>query len=301
VCLAVAAILWFLNALNKEYIVELTYPVKYSDLPGGKTLVSELPRELFLEVKAHGFALLRHKIATSFLPIVFNVNSDVLRNQDVVERVVSANEIKERVSSQFNSDIQLLHVRPESIHFRFSRLKRKKVPVKADVHYTLRHQHVLKKEIAVNPDSVVMEGPAPLVDTLRVVRTRPLVLENLARSVSREVGLVEIHGLRPSLDKVRVDVEVEQTTEAARSVTVVTRNVPPHLRLRLFPPTVEVTYSVGLSRYDQARDASFLLSVDYRQVADSPDMLPVKVEKAPSFITNLSISPKQVEYLIEQK
>lgn len=75
VCVIIATVLWFLNALNKEYTTENTYPIKYMDLPKGKLLVSEPPKEMTLAIKAHGFALLRYSISTSFLPIVLNVNS----------------------------------------------------------------------------------------------------------------------------------------------------------------------------------------------------------------------------------
>ncbi len=73
VCVIIATVLWFLNALNKEYTTEITYPIKYTELPKGKLLVSEPPKEMTLAIKAHGFALLRYSISTSFLPIVLNV------------------------------------------------------------------------------------------------------------------------------------------------------------------------------------------------------------------------------------
>lgn len=75
ICVIIATVLWFLNALNKEYTTEITYPIKYTDFPKGKLLVSEPPKEMTLAIKAHGFALLRYSISTSFLPIVLNVNS----------------------------------------------------------------------------------------------------------------------------------------------------------------------------------------------------------------------------------
>jgi hypothetical protein len=301
ICLAVAATLWFLNALNKEYTTELTYPVKYGDLPAGKILVSDVPREITLEVRARGFALLRHRLATSFLPIVFNIHGDVLRGRDLLERNIEADEIRERVSAQFNSDIQILRVKPEEIRFQFSRLSTRKVPVIPDVSYTLRPQHILKREITVTPDSVTVEGPPAITDTLRALRARPLSLENLARSVTRGVSLVEIPGARPTISEVKISIEVEQSTEAKRVIPIIARNLPGNLTLRLFPPVAEITYNVGLSRYDNVLDSQFLLSVDYRQVSGTPDRLVVRVEKSPPFIDNLIVTPGQVEYLIEQK
>ena len=33
ICVIIATVLWFLNALNKEYTTEITYPIKYTELP----------------------------------------------------------------------------------------------------------------------------------------------------------------------------------------------------------------------------------------------------------------------------
>lgn len=36
ICVVIASILWFLNTLSKDYLTEITYPVKYTNFPGGK-------------------------------------------------------------------------------------------------------------------------------------------------------------------------------------------------------------------------------------------------------------------------
>jgi hypothetical protein len=301
-CLAVAAALWFLNALNKEYVTEITYPVRYGDLPRGKMLVSDMPREITLEIKAHGFALLRHKLSTSLLPVVFNVNSDLLQKSDILEKQVNTAEIKERIAAQFNSDVQLLHVKPESIFFKFSRLERKKIPVVATgARYSLHQQYILKSAPVVIPDSVIAEGPASVIDTLRAAHLASVHFPHLARSVARDISLVEIPGVQLTPDEARLEIEVERHTGGKKNIPVVTRGLPADLYLRLFPSSVEVTYNVGLSRYEQVLDSRFVLSVDYREAAGAPGTLEVKVEQSPDFIDNLTLSPDRVEYLVEQK
>ena len=299
ICL-LAAILWFLNALNKEYATEVAYPVKYGDIPKGKVLISEMPREIVLEIKAHGFALLRHKLSTSFLPVVLNVHSELLQKDDVMEKEVNMAEIKERVSAQFHSDIQILRVKPESIHLKFARLASKKVPVVHHARYSLRSQYILEEGITVTPDSVLVEGPAAIVDTLRAAHLLPQTLNDLHKSVARDVPLANIPGARPLVEDARVSIKVERSTEGKRNLPVSARSLPPNSSIRVFPATVEVTYHVGLSRYDQVRDSDFLLTVDYLQASRSSGALEVKVEKAPAFISNLIISPERVEFLVEQ-
>ena len=139
VCVIIATVLWFLNALNKEYTTEISYPIKYTELPKGKLLVSEPPKEMTLTIKAHGFALLRYSISTSFLPIVLNVNS-LLDKKDLLEYTINTSEIKDRITTQLNTDIQLISIKPESITFKFSRFESKRVPV-IPVSYTHLRAH----------------------------------------------------------------------------------------------------------------------------------------------------------------
>lgn len=300
ICVIIATILWFLNALNKEYTTEITYPVKYTDFPKGKLLVSEPPKEMTLTIKAHGFALLRYSISTSFLPIVLNVNS-LIDRQDVLEYNVVTSELKDRIGTQLNSDIQLSSIKPEIITFKFSRFESKKVPVTPRVDYTLKRQYMLKNDISVTPDSVDISGPASILDTLQTVYTTPIKLKELSKDVTKTVSFEEIYGTQFNENDAKVKIEVERFTESKKTVPLVVKNLPDSLLIRLFPPSIDVTFDVGLSRYEVISDTSFSFSVDYEQIKDNPAALNIILEKQPGHIKDLIFTPETVEYLIEKK
>lgn len=302
ICVVIATILWFFNALNKDYTVEIPYPVKYINLPGGKHLVGKLPNEITLEVSAKGFALLGHKISTSFLPITFNVNTysnHLLEKDNVFEYTLKTNDIKDRIGSQLSSKIKLLNISPEIIHFRFAPSVYKKIAVRPQVEYSLQRQYILNKITSV-PDSVTVSGPSVIVDTLQAVPTEKIKLENLRKNVSKEADLKEIYGCQMSPDQVKVDVWVEQYTEAKKTLPVEVLNVPDSLTLRLFPDHVNITYNVGLSLYDKISNTDFRFTVDYRQTEKS-SYLEVKADRLPEYIKDLTFSPQKVEYILEKK
>lgn len=300
VCLVIATILWFLNTLNKEYITELTYPIRYSDLPKGKLLVSEPPKNMTLEIKAHGFALLRYSIGTSFLPIVVNVNS-LLDRKDLLEYTINTADIKERISTQLNSDIKLLSIKPETITFKFSKFESKKVPVIPQVNYSLKRQYMLKNDISVTPDYVEISGPASILDTLKGVYTSPIKLKDLSKDVTKNVSFAEIPGTQISESDAKVKVEVERFTESKKKATIKVNNLPDSLLIRLFPQNIDFTFDIGLSRYESVSDTSFSFSVDYEQIATNPAALRINVDKQPPHIKSLVLMPESVEYLIEKK
>lgn len=302
ICVVIATILWFLNALNKDYSAVISYPVKYVNLPQGKHLISDLPSTLSLEVRAKGFALLGHRISTSFLPITFNVNTysnHLLEKDEVFEYTLNTNEIKDKIGNQLNTEIKLLDITPATIEFKFAQSVEKKVAVRPVVNYTLKRQYILN-QITATPDSVLVSGPATIIDTLRYISTKSLRLKDLGKSVTKEVELTPPRGCTVDDATVKLDLQVEQFTETKKTIRLQARHVPGSFYLRLFPDNVNITYDVGLSNYEKITNQDFEFYVDYDQTQSS-SYLDVKVGKTPAFIKNLVFSPQKVEYIIERK
>lgn len=302
ICVVIATILWFLNALNKEYSAVISYPVKYVNLPQGKHLISDLPSTLSLEVRAKGFALLGHRISTSFLPITFNVNTysnHLLEKDEVFEYTLNTNEIKDKISNQLNTEIKLQDITPSSIEFKFARSVEKKVAVRPVVNYTIKRQYILN-QITATPDSVLVSGPSTIIDTLQYVSTQSLRLKDLGKNVTKEVELTPPKGCTVDDATVKLDLQVEQFTEAKKTIQLQARHVPASFYLRLFPDNVSITYDVGLSNYEKISNQDFEFYVDFNQTK-SASFLDVKVGKTSANIKNLVYSPQKVEYIIERK
>lgn len=303
ICVVIASILWFLNALSKDYQTEITYPVKYTNFPAGKYPVAELPSQIQLSVKAKGFALLGHSIRTSFLPITFNIgsycNHALSDKAGIQEFILNTNDIKDKISSQLNTEIHLQSVTPEEIVLKFAQAERKKVAIHPVVDYTLKRQYIID-QITVDPDSIWIEGPASTLDTLHSLSTAPIYLKNISKNTTRTVELTALPYCTPQKTSAEVSIQVEQFTEARKTIPVTTRHVPNTLTLRLFPDNVNISYEIGLSKYDKITANDFVFAVDYPKNTDVTH-LEVKVVKAPDYIKNLSYTPQKVEYILEKK
>lgn len=303
ICVIIAAILWFLNALNKEYTSEISYPVRYTDLPKGKYLVSELPSDITLEVKAKGFTLVGYRISTSFLPINLDINSYsnyMLEKDNILEYTLKLSTIKDRINNQLNSDIKLLNIKPEEIYFKFSHAVTKMIPVKPIVDYSLKKQYILKDEITAVPDSILVSGPASMMDTLSYIPTEIWKAGEISKNLSRTIDLDFPPNFSAEEKSVKINIELERFTEAKRNIPISVWNLPDSLNIKLFPNTVDISYEIGLSRYDKVTDKDFEFIVNYSQTPNS-SYLPVEIVKIPSFIKNLSYTPQKVEYILEKK
>ena len=161
--------------------------------------------------------------------------------------------------------------------------------------YTLKRQYIVN-QITVAPDSTWIEGPVNILDTLHGIPTEPIKLKNISKNITRTAELVALPYCTPQETAVEVDIQVEQFTEARKIIPITPLHVPDSLTLRLFPDNVNISYEIGLSKYDKITASDFIFSVDYPKNADAT-YLEVKVVKAPDYIKNLSYTPQKVEYL----
>jgi len=71
-CIAIALVLWFLNALENRYQTDINHPVRFINLPDDYVLLSPLPRKLALEVEGLGFSILKHNWNLSKDPLIID-------------------------------------------------------------------------------------------------------------------------------------------------------------------------------------------------------------------------------------
>lgn len=303
ICVAIASVLWFLNALNKEYTTKISYPVKYTDFPRGKFLVSDPPQHISLEVRANGFTLLAYRLQTSFRPIVVNINSYSkysLDNNNVLNYSLNLNDTRDKIGSQLHSGIKLLSIIPGKVDLTFSPAVSRKIAVYPVVHYTLKKQYILTEGIHCTPDSILVSGPAQIMDTLKYIYTDPWDAGEIKKTRTQTVALRPHPGIQFNNTDIRIEMEPERYTEVSRSIPVEVLNLPDSLEIKLFPGTVEITYEIGLSKYDAVKDSDFAFTVDYKDVYDDT-YLPVQVTRSPKYIKDLRYTPQRVEFILEKK
>ena len=79
-----------------------------------------------------------------------------------------------------------------------------------------------------------------------------------------------------------------------------TENVPEGRILKTFPAMVDVTFKVGSSLYNDIRPDEFQLVVDYASIAQDDSRCKVMLRRMPRGISSVTVSPQEVEYLIER-
>lgn len=300
ICLLIASSLWFLNALSKDYTATVYYPVKYTNPPKKLLLVNQPPERLELNVEAHGFTLLRHKLNIAFSPIVLNLSS-LIKNLPSGNGTytVSTRNLVDKISDQISKEINVINVHPEYLEFQFDSLISKMVPVKPHVQTVFMPRYNLKSPVATIPGMVKVTGPSNIIDTLEFVLTRFKTFSKIEHSFEKNIDLIVPENLSVSPDHVLIKVEVDTYTEKELTIPLKVRNQPENSFVKLFPSEIKIIISVGLSEFDKIGPADFEASVDFATASKESETLKVIIDKQPELNQVIRFVPERVEYLIE--
>ncbi len=302
--LTVSVILWLIIALGKQYNDTISFPVNYKNFPESKVLIDDLPDNLTLNVNADGFTLLRFRLSSRFTPISFSVNSfqmNRLPGPDSSSFYIETRLARDHITSQLSNEITLNRISPDTLVFRFSEVKSRKVPVIAAFRYQLDKQLILRNSLAFDPDSVVASGPDFILDTLTAVYTDDSDVGKISRSTSRNVDLKSIRFVYFRESEVNVGFDIEQFTEKTMNIPVEIANLPKRLHMQAFPRYIQLTCQVGLSNYEKLEPSHFRAHIDYNEIAAAQgSKLKVVISKQPAFVQAVRFNPKTVEYIIEK-
>lgn len=300
VCLIIATSLWFLDALSKDYSTTLSYPVKYVNPPKNLFLANTPPSKIDLRVRAHGFTLLRHKLALSFSPLLLDLTSFSHSIDSTATLIqVSGENLMRRIGSQISNEISIADVSPRMITLQFDSLETKKVQVQPRVNLNFKPQFYLNGEITVSPDSILISGPAALLDTTNVLYTENKTFNDLETSIFQSVRIYHPSRVNLEPSRVTLHIPVEKFTEKKITVPLQIINSAENVQIKLFPPQVTVSFMVGLSNYDNVTANDFTAHVDMSQAIPERETLEVYVESKTEYIQSIKASPAFVEYLIE--
>src|SRR5690554_2784233 len=300
VCLLIATTLWFLDALSKDYTTTMTYNVKYVNPPRNLFLANTPPPKIDLRVQAHGFTLMRHKLAFSFSPLLLDLTAlsqSIDSTQYTVQ--VTSEKIIRRIDHQISKEISITEVTPRNIILQFDTLHSKIVPVKPMVTLNFKPQFNLNDTVQADPVSVEIAGPAGLIDTITSLQTLPVTFNDLETSVRQSIRILHPDHTSIYPDRVSLNVPVERFTEKKVTLPVQIINMPEDANIKLFPAQVNIAFMVGLSNYDNVSSTDFTAWVDFEQISSQQETLEVQVEAKPEFIQLIKVSPASVEYLIE--
>lgn len=299
-----SSIFWVSININKRYIENIEYPVKFENFPSNRLQVGDLPEHLTITVEASGFVILKHKIWSTVDPINFNVSDCYLyplSRKDTSKLFALTKNEGNQVAAQLANDIRIMDISPDTILFNFEVLRIKKVPVIGDVDITCERQFMLAGKIHFKPDSLYVSGPSSVIDTLTAAYTEHIVIKNANEPINRNITVKKIPGTDSEKRKLRLIADIDKFTETKLSIPITPINVPDSLILKTFPKKVALSYLVPFKHFEKISPSNFLVTADYNKIDGNSEKLKVNLEKEPLYIKTLGWEPKYIDYIIEKR
>lgn len=297
--LLLSLLIWHIEKLRQSYTVLARLNVTCTDVPSGYTTPTVIDRALQVGLQATGFTLLRMSLGKR--PAA-EVNVGQLRRV-VIDGQAWAFYLPHRLTLEQTSlpeDVKLLSVETDTVMIPLYTVKRKRLPVVLRDAVTLAPQHVYAGAILIEPDSVELVATNDVVDTIQALYTEPQAPEELADSTLRTMRLVLPPIARATNSEVTVLYPVEPFTEKRVNVPVEGVHCPKGYRCKLFPPKVEVTFTVGLSKFERAVPSAFKVVADFDGVEPGGRRTCVRLDltQQPNYARNAHLTPAFAEYLL---
>ncbi len=301
--LLLSALLWFINALNKEYTTEIIIPVEFINSPENNLLAEDGAKQIKVKITALGYRVINYK--TRFIvPILINLKQYPPKKiEDNLSRrfFIKTQMLKDEISALIGRDLEIKSIGPDSLIFSMDQVITKKLPVRKNFELICKKQFILKNEVRLIPDSIIVKGVKSMLDTVNSVYTIYDKYTGLDDLYTFDIDLLKIKGTEFSVKSVTCIADVEEYSEITYELPIEVINLPVEQQIKIFPTNAKISFNVGFSRYQSIFSKQFSLVVDYKEAANSKiSMLKVNLARSPDNISSVRIYPKSVDYIIEK-
>ena len=296
--LVLASTFWFVHGLDKERETNIVIPVRYVGIPINVAITNSPPSEISLNIKDKGRFLYDYT-KNHITPLTIDLSRVFYQKGEIL---ITPDLLSGRIRRYLKPSTSLLNTNPDSILIQYEKLGVKTLPIKLYSKIEFAHQYMLSNNIQLDPKTVTVFGPKRMLNAMNFVPTENLELKNLNDTTYTWCKLKPIKFLRYSVNQTKVSVFVEPFTERKVQIPIIAINCPQKLSVRTFPAFVNATYTVGLSRFYTLAPTDIQVYLDYNDLVGAKHSKQIlKIKNNTSHISNIRISPVQVEFILEVK
>ena len=294
--LVISTAAWFLVKLSENYVTQTTFRLQMEEVQADKWISSD-EQSVKMSLNIDGFHTLRYKmIRDRVVTIPLNEVSYRLENGNTYS--FSSQYVAEKVAEKLNINASDITMNDAKIYFTLDALKSKVVPVVLQSNVTTARQYDIYGIPTLDPSSVTVYGPQEVIDTIKTVRTEPLIMNNVSQNFNATLPLDLLDGrIHSNVKEVKAEVQVEKFTEMDVEVPI---KMTDSLKMRFFPETMTVKCLVAMRDYASITPENFTVAVDKQQLKAMQPLLDVRLASWPPTVQIISTRPDKVEYLIVQ-
>jgi len=299
VFILIATIFWFLDALNREYVTEIEYPIELINLPKGVQENQNYPSKITVTIKANGFDIVRKMNISDTLKI--DVAKTAIQSKtDKLKYVLSLNDISHKLFSKINN-IHVVSIKPQILNFEAIKIYSKTVPVKLNVNFSTANLFMQSGDIQLFPDKIEISGKKNIITKIISVETDLKEYNNLEDTLKTTINLQKSEGVRLSEKYVTVIIPINKFTEGEIIVPITSVNIPKNIKIKTFPNEIKIKYKVSLSKYHSIKKHNFKVIADFSKLKNNEsEKIQVELVKFPKHLKSLKLSLEYIDFVIEK-
>lgn len=298
-CLAFG--IWLVLAYQEQSAQEFIVSLNIVNQPQDKVFTTFVPTQLRVTLSDTNGQLFfyRYDDRMERLSIEFERYADASGDFRV-----SAAELKSILSEELPASTQILSVSPNLLDAKFAQTEGRKYPVQLSNHYLPTDNYRLH-QIQIVPDSVVINAPNSVLDTMRCVyATASRNIDQLTDTLTETLTLELPLGVKATPNHVKVTVPVSKYVEKVLTVELKALGAPRGLQLMAFPYMAQVSCLVDFGYYRTVREEDFDVVVECPEGVKQGQhgYLPISVcykGEDTEAVTNVTVKPEMAEYVVE--
>lgn len=304
ICCGISLFIWFLIKMTDDYVAEVRIPLNYTNIPEDQ-LLNNTGDKISVKLRGNGSDLFSVKYISSGGRINVNLAQAELKISRFFDRYYFLTEnLYPEVSERFDFNHTLISISPDTIFLDIEDIIARSLPVKSMINVSCKEQYMLYGNIVCTPESIMVSGPASVVDTLKYIETQSRDLAGLDKTEEIVVPIVvpvKDKKIRYSENEISLLIPVEKYTESTIEIPLIGKSTDSGITtIRTFPETVQLTYQVAIKDYQMVKAEMFSLTAEYDPQRDKEKtFLKVHVDKSPDFVRITRTQPEKVEFIIQ--
>ena len=293
ISIAFSVIIWGTISLSEEYYANVNVPLRVVDFPIGYTIGNKIPENITIKLRGIGWKLFSVNIGKD---VTYNISV----NEDSGFKQIR---LMDHLTDNrwMLSELDIIDIVPNSLSFSIERRIHKKLLIVADLSLDFKAGYGLAKQIVIEPDSVVIDGPQSVVNSLTEIKTKAIKLSSLDRFTIKNIDFIYLPGTSFGTRFVSVNFDIQRIVDKQfDDIDVEVLDVPPDRDVILLPNKISCNVRGGIDILGKLEKDQFRAFVFYRDVVlDTLGNVIPHIEH-PVNTTLKYIKPERLRYIIKK-
>jgi hypothetical protein len=291
-CLFAATVFWFFNALNKNYSANINFPLTFDYDQEKYIPVKKLPSTLRINVSGLGWDLFRKSSGLKVPPLVIP-----LEHPTEIRKIVGST-LPALFTTQLEG-LQINFVLTDTLYVSIDERIKKKLALKVDsLRKYLHADYGLLGEVEIGNDSVLIEGPRRVLDSLGKTITLQLPDKNINRDFNEEVEITFRNDQLVKRDPpvTFVSFEVEKLVEVNDRIELTIVNIPKRSRSAIEVKEVNCTFRLPVSLVKKIPEDSLRAVIDLKDLPRGSYKIVPTIKGLPGYAHIVKIDTVRVNF-----